>query len=133
MRARVQKIRREIPTRTHGLRSDHNNPRDDCFMPMLSRELPSALETMTRTTKRRVLRLVAGTARNRLLARALLGDEFLAFAAQRQVLSRFLVEALALAGIEYRLSHHAPGGLRAEIVFAVEALDPIDELGAVEA
>lgn len=43
------------------------------------------------------------------------------------------VEALALVVVEDGFADDAPGGCGAEVLFAVESLDPIDEFAAVEA
>src|SRR5258707_12649536 len=53
----------------------------------------------------------------------------LALGAQAEVRLGLLEYALALVAVENPLAHNAPRRLRTEVVFAVEALHPLDQLG----
>src|SRR5579862_639265 len=112
-------------------------------MPRLRNEFPRTLLRTTITVKIRVFlccSAVIGPGDGWLIACfsavggcPLAGDKSLALGAKRHVLARLLGQALALAGIEYGLAHHAPDHARAEVVFAIEALDRIHQLAPVEA
>src|ERR1043166_2232721 len=113
-------------------------------MPRFMKRLPRTLLRITTVaqihvlTRRRAasvgMRSVAGAyRRGRRFGGLLLRHEFPAFGAQRHVLFRFLGKTAALFVVEDRLLHDAPDHARAEEVFTVEALDPIDQLAAIEA
>src|SRR5579871_5839853 len=61
----------------------------------------------------------------------LLLDELLALFAYEQKLTGFLVESRQIV-IQYRVLHHAPGRLRAEIIFRIEFVYPFHELAAIK-
>src|SRR5438128_10056463 len=107
-------------------------------MPTVSEKLPSTLLSTTSVVKIRVLSCGRGgissvTRCRRCRCLPLIGDEFLALGAQRQIFPRFFSEALALGRVEDRFAHHAPDDARPEVIFAVKALDPLHQLAAVQA
>src|SRR5579864_3889429 len=64
--------------------------------------------------------------------RALVADEFLALGTQRHVFLGFLRQAATVVRIPKGLTHHAPDDARTEVIFAVELLHPVHQLGLVE-
>src|SRR2546423_15103554 len=74
--------------------------------------------------------LVSGVRRDRGLT--LIRDETLPFRSQRHILACFFRKPLALVGIEQGLARHPPDHAWTKIVFAVETLHPIHQLGFVE-
>src|SRR5579884_3364295 len=64
--------------------------------------------------------------------RAEIANELLPLRTQREILARFLVQARQIVVLKCLL-YHSPGGLRTEVILAVETLHPFHQLGPVEA
>src|SRR5258706_1205085 len=117
---------------------------DRLRMPRARKKFPSALLTTTIAANSRVFHFSrrSNSIRSdaffgaRLLnvqhAGPLIGDVLPALGAKAEKVLGFLVKALALRPLENSLADDAPGGLGTEIIFAVEPLHPIHELGFIE-
>ncbi len=62
----------------------------------------------------------------------LLLHELLALRTKSQILARFFVEPAAFIAVEHRLTDQPERDFRPEIIFAVEPLDPLDQLASVQ-
>src|SRR5580693_5600544 len=140
MWARVHTISSATPSATQGWNNAPMSASGElpispsCCMPRVRNEFPATLLRIVRTANNRVLPvrlLVAGIGGNgRLLP--LVRNKLLAARPQSHIFARFLGQPLAVVRVEDHFPHHAPDYPRAEIVFAVETLHPIHQLGFVQ-
>src|SRR6266853_5037441 len=146
MRDSIHRTSSKMPSATQGVKiawryengeSVRASPR--CFTPHVREKFPNALLRMTSTANARVFHRnrpsgFIGNALHpllRLIQRSgpHVRDVFLALGTQTQVGSGLFVQALALGTVENGLAHGAPGGLGAEVIFAVKTLHPLHHLG----
>src|SRR5690242_10700086 len=104
-------------------------------MPSVRNALPATLLRIVSTVNSRVLAatsgLISGIGRDGMPLLPLVRDELLTFLTQRHILARFLRQPLAVVRVEDHLSHHPPDHFGPEVVFAVEFLHPVHQLGFV--